>query len=188
MMVLRKLNLNLASNPLRNRRFFYLLFSLLIAAVLLVSFFAEKNFLKYRNEAKKIKVSISTTDQMTKNAQRDEKNHSTMIESAALKYEPKVDLINSIILRKSFSWIQFFSDLESSLPDSSYIVSMEPVLAEHSRLQLRLKIATSSVNDLLELIDNLKELKFDQIRMRSENLRENGMLVSEISLSYERNI
>ncbi|MGB2845815.1 MAG: hypothetical protein WBC02_13260 [Candidatus Aminicenantaceae bacterium] len=111
-----------------------------------------------------------------------------MIESAALKYEPKVDLINSIILRKSFSWIQFFSDLESSLPDSSYIVSMEPVLAEHSRLQLRLKIATSSVNDLLELIDNLKELKFDQIRMKSENLSENGMLVSEISLSYERNI
>jgi len=187
-MVLRKLNLNLASNPLRNRRFFYLLLSVLIAAVLLVSFFAGKTFLEYRNEANKLNTSILKTDQMTENVQRDEKNYSTRIETAALKYEPKVDLINSIILRKSFSWIQFFSDLESSLPDSGYIVSMEPVLAEHSRLQLRLKIATSSVNDLLELIDNLKELKFDQIRMKSENLSENGMLVSEISLSYERNI
>ena len=188
MIASRRLSLNLASDPLRNRRFFYLLLSSLVAVLLLVSFFSGKTFIEYRSKTKEIKASIKKTDQMIKNAQRDEKNFSARVEEEVKSHKAKVDLINTIILGKSFSWIQFFSDLENSLPDSSYIVSLQPALTEDSKLQLRLKVASSGVNDLLKLIDNLKALKFNQIRIKSEAVNESGLLISEISLSYERNI
>jgi hypothetical protein len=97
-------------------------------------------------------------------------------------------LINSIILEKSFSWTQFLSDLEKSLPESSYIVSMAPTLAKDSKLQLSFKVAYSNVDDLLKLYNNLRALKFNQIKIISEAENENGLLISEISLNYEKDI
>jgi hypothetical protein len=96
--------------------------------------------------------------------------------------------VNSIILKKSFSWIDFFSDLEKSLPGSSYIISLAPTLTDESKLLLKLRVACSSVDDLLKLIDNFGALKFDEIRIDGETRNNRGLLISEISLSYERTI
>jgi len=183
-----RLSLNLASHPLRNRRFFYLILSSLVVALLLISFFAAKIFVEYKAKAQKTRASVKRTDKLIKNVQRDEEDFSAKIEDAIIKYKGKVDLINSIILGKSFSWIEFLSDLENSLPDSSYIVSMAPTLAKDSRVQLSFKVAYSSVDDLLELYNNLKALKFNQIRIISEAENERGLLLSEISLNYEKDI
>ena len=97
-------------------------------------------------------------------------------------------MVNSIILKKSFSWIEFFADLEKSLPDSSYIVSLAPTLTEDSKIKLRLRVACISVDDLLKLIDNFGAMKFDEIQIDGETLSERGLLISEISLRYERSI
>jgi len=183
-----RLSLNLASHPLRNRRFFYLILSLLAVALLLISFFAGKIFVEYKAKAQETRASIKSTDKLIKDAQRDEEEFSARIEDAIIKYKGKVDLINSIILGKSFSWIEFLSDLENSLPDSSYIVSMAPTLAKDSKVHLSFKVAYSSVDDLLELYNNLKALKFNQIRIISEAENERGLLLSEISLNYEKDI
>lgn len=96
----------------------------------------------------------------------------------------RIDLINSIILMKSFSWLDFLDDLERALPDSSYIVSLAPALTEDLRLRLRLKVVSANVADLVKLIENFKALKFD-IFLESEANDERGFLVSYISLSYE---
>ncbi len=183
-----RLNLNLASHPLRNRRLFYLILSSLMVALLLVSFFAGKIFVEYKAKAQETRASVKKTDKLIKDAQRDEEDFSAKIEDAIIKYKGKVDLINSIILGKSFSWIEFLSDLENSLPDSSYIVSMAPTLAKDSKVQLSFKVVYSSVDDLLELYNNLKALKFNQIRIISEAENERGLLLSEISLNYEKDI
>jgi len=183
-----RLSLNLASHPLRNRRFFYLILSSLVVALLLLSFFAGKIFVEYKAKAQETRASVKRTDKLIKNVQRDEEDFSAKIEDAIIKYKGKVDLINSIILGKSFSWIEFLSDLENSLPDSSYIVSMAPTLAKDSRVQLSFKVAYSSVDDLLELYNNLKALKFNQIRIINEAENERGLLLSEISLNYEKDI
>ncbi len=183
-----RLGLNLASHPLRNRRFFYLILSSLAVVLLLISFLAGKIFVEYKAKAQEIRASISRIDKLIKDAQREEADFSARIEDATIKYKGKVDLINSIILGKSFSWIEFLSDLENSLPDSSYIVSMAPTLAKDSKLQLSFKVAYSNVDDLLELYNNLRALKFNQIRIISEAENERGLLLSEISLSYEKDI
>jgi hypothetical protein len=183
-----RLSLNLASHPLRNRRFFYLILSSLAIALLLISFFAGKIFVEYKAKAQETRASVKRTDKLIKDVRRDEEDFSAKIEDAIIKYKGKVDLINSIILGKSFSWIEFLSDLENSLPDSSYIVSMAPTLAKDSKVQLSFKVAYSSVDDLLELYNNLKALKFSQIRIISEAENERGLLLSEISLNYEKDI
>jgi hypothetical protein len=159
-----------------------------VVALLLISFFAGKIFVEYKAKAQETRASVKRTDKLIKDAQREEEDFSAKIEDAIIKYKGKVDLINSIILGKSFSWIEFLSDLENSLPDSSYIVSMAPTLAKDSKVQLSFKVVYSSVNDLLELYNNLKALKFNQIRIISEAENERGLLLSEISLNYEKDI
>lgn len=188
MITSKPLSLNLASYPLRNRRLFYLLFSVLGIALLLVLFLAGRTFFEYRYKAQKMRASIWKTEQLIIDVQREEKEFQDRIEDAIRAYKKKVDLINSIILSKSFSWIEFLSDLENSLPDSSYIVSLAPTLTKDLKLQLRFKVASQNINDLLKLINNLRALKFDQIRITSEAESERGTLLSEISLIYERNI
>ena len=188
MMPSKRLSLNLASHPLRNRRFFYLLLSSLGIILLLVSFLAGKIFIEYRAKAQEIRVSIEKTDQLIRDVQRDEEEFSGRVEDAIKKYKGKVDLINSIILGKSFSWIEFLSDLENSLPDSTYIVSLAPTLTKDSKLRLSLKVAYSRVDDLLELYGNLRALKFNQIKIKSEAESEDGLLLSEIFLNYEKDI
>lgn len=183
-----RLSLNLASHPLRNRRFFYLLLFSLVIVLLLFSFLAGKIFIEYKYKAQEIMATAEETDQLIKDARGEEETFSGRIEDAIIKYKGKVDLINSIILGKSFSWIEFLSDLENSLPDSSYIVSMAPTLTEDSKMQLSLKVAYSSVDDLLKLYNNLSALKFNQIKIKSEAENEGGLLVSEISLYYEKDI
>ncbi|NIM59771.1 MAG: hypothetical protein GTO16_12655 [Candidatus Aminicenantes bacterium] len=183
-----RLGLNLASHPLRNKRFFYLILFSLAVILLLISFLAGKIFFEYNDKAQETKASIKGMDKLVKDAQRDEKDFSGRIEDVTIKYKGKVDLINSIILGKSFSWIEFLSDLENSLPDSSYIVSMAPTLAKDSKLQLSFKVAYSNVDDLLELYNNLRALKFNQIKIISEAENEKGLLISEISLNYEKDI
>jgi len=188
MITLKSLSLNLASHPLRNRRFFYLLFSFLGIVFLLVAFSTGQVFLKYKSRAQEIKASILKTDQMIMNAQRDKGKYSDGVEDAVKSYKEKVDLINDIILKKSFSWVEFLTDLESALPDSSYIISLAPMLTKDSKMQLKFKVASLGLNDLIKLINNLNALGFSQINLISEEENNRGLLLSEISLTYKKDV
>lgn len=165
-----------------------MLVSFLGALFLFVSFFAGKTFIEYHSKAQKIRASIRKTERMIRDTQRDEKQLAKRVDEVAKSNKNRVDVVNSIILRKSFSWIEFFSDLEKSLPDSSYIVSLAPSLTEKSKMLLNLRVASSNVDDLLKLIDNLTALKFGEIKILAETQNDRGLLISEISLSYERDI
>jgi hypothetical protein len=182
----RSINLNLASHPWRNKRLFYLVLSIVVVSLLVVSFFAGKIFIRYKSDAQRAKSSIRQTDKLIRDTQRNEKSLSSRINEAVKSNKSQVDMVNSIILKKSFSWIEFFADLEKSLPDSSYIVSLAPTLTEDSEIILRLRVACISVDDLLKLIDNFGAMKFDEIQIEGETLSERGLLISEISLRYER--
>ena len=154
--------------------------------LLVTSFFAGKIFIQYRSEAQHAKASIRQTERLISDTQREEKGLTSRINEAVKNNKGHIDLVNSIILKKSFSWIEFFADLEKSLPDSSYIVSLTPTLSDDSDLRLRLRVACLSVNDLLKLIDNLIALEFSKIQIEGETQNDRGLLISEISVSYER--
>ncbi len=182
----RRLDLNLASHPMRNRRFFFFLFSFLAAAFLALSFLAGEMFIEFNAKSRKAKAEMKETERLMKIARQEEKRYSAQVEEAVKKDNGRVDFMNSIILRKSFSWTDFLSDLENSLPDSSYIVSLAQTLSEGSRMQVRFKVATHDVKELLEFLNKLSALKYAQALVNGEAEDERGLLISEVSLIYER--
>lgn len=182
----KRLNLNLASHPLRNRRLYILLLILLGGLFLLVSVNSGNIYWRYKARINELKVSRAEVDRIKRELQREEKRYSVQIDNANKNYKKKVDLINSFILRKSFSWVEFLTALENSLPDSSYIVSLTPSYQEAAKIEIRFKIATPNLNELFNFISHLESLEFKEIRAMREQKSSDGYLLTEISLIYER--
>ena len=188
MIIQERMSLNLASHPLRNRRLFYLFFSIIGVVLLVMVFLSGRIFLDYRAKAQDVRASIANTNQLIMNAENDQRKNAAGVRQTVKNNKDKVDLVNNIISKKSFSWIEFLSDLESALPDSSYIISLAPTLTKDSRMLLKFKVVSPNVNELLKLINNLNALDFSQITPTSEDVNNRGLLITEISLSYERDV
>jgi Tfp pilus assembly protein PilN len=185
---MKRISLNLATSPLRNRRLFLFLGGLLGLAILVSAFLAGLLFLRFTLKKRAVQSSLKKTRETILQNQREAKRLSTKSKEAAQRDKGTVDQVNSIILKKSFSWTEFLSKLEECLPDSSYILSLAPTLAENSTVQFRFRVVSQSLDDLLKLINNLQAQKFSTPRVENEERNERGQLVSEISVSYERNI
>ena len=184
----KKVHLNLATHPLKNRRFFFLLFGVLTTLVLVISFAGGWTFWKYSNKNKNSRNDREQIEKLIKDAKREELRLSAQIEEASQKYQGKVDLLNTLILKKSFSWVEFLSALEESLPASCYIESMAPTLMENNQMEVRLKIAAPNLDELFNLNRKLYRKNFTGIRIISEAINEVGLLIAEITLNYERTL
>ena len=183
---MRRLNPNLATRPLRNRRLFRLLGGLLGLAFLVSALLAVFLFLRFTLKKSTVRADLKKADETVKTAQSEQKRIGIRVNEAAKKDQGAIDTINSIILRKSFSWTDFLSKLEECLPDSSYILSLAPTLVDDTRIQFRFRVVSQSLDDLLVLINRLQELKFSQPRVETEERNDRGQLTSDISVSYER--
>ncbi len=182
----KRLNLNLASHPLRNRRFFFLLIGILSLLLVVVLGLGGYTYWKYSTKNRDFERNWAQIENKIRNAQREEKRLTVQIEEAAKKYQGQVTSLNTLILKKSFSWADFLSSLEEALPESCYIVSLEPALVKDNQTEVRLEVVAPNLDELLNLNRNLYEKNFSSIRIISESTNETGFLVSEISLIYER--
>jgi cell division protein FtsB len=185
---IKRANVNLASHPLRNRKFFFLIAGALAVLFCVVSFMAVYTFWKYGNKNRDFSSTRIQVERMLERVQREEGRLNAQIENASQKYKERIDLLNTLILKKSFSWLDFLSALEDSLPESCYVVSMSPSLKENSKMEVRLKVASPNLDELLKLKKNQYEKRFTNIRIISESRNEAGLLISEISLVYERTV
>ncbi|MFQ6037857.1 MAG: hypothetical protein ACE5LV_04495 [Candidatus Aminicenantales bacterium] len=180
------LHLNLATHPARNRRFFWVLVA---GLALLTAGLWGWGAYTYGTFAAKNKAFAGQKAQIEakmRRAQREERRLAARIEDAIERFQERVDLINTLIYRKSFSWVEFLSALEEALPRRCVIVSMAPNLKEDSRIEVRLRVRAPRLEDLLELNRNLYEKAFTNIRSISESRTETGQILAEISLVYER--
>ena len=183
---MQRLNLNLATRPLRNRRLFRLLGGLLGLAFLATTILAIALFFQFALKKNGVRAGLQKADETIKVAQSEQKRLGIRIKEAAKKDKDLIDTINSIILKKSFSWTDFLSKLEECLPDPSYILSMAPTLVDDTRIQFRFRVVSQNLDDLLALINKLQDLKFSQPRVETEERNDRGLLTSEISVTYER--
>jgi hypothetical protein len=183
---MRRLSLNLATRPLRNRRFFTLLIGGLGLAFLVTALLAVILFFHFTLKENSVRAGIRKADAAIQNAQSEQKRLDNQAREAANKDRALVDGINRIILRKSFSWTDFLSKLEDALPDPSYILSLAPTLVDDTRIQFHFRVVSQNLDGLLALINKLQELKFTQPRVETEERNERGQLASEISVTYER--
>jgi hypothetical protein len=181
-----KLNLELASYPLRNRRLFYACVLLLVVIAGGVSYLSANLYFEYKKRVDETYARIEEVERNRGRVQLEEKRASDLIEAESALSQSKIDFINSLIYRKSFSWIGFLSDLEGALPPRCYIVSLAPSPRGDRGVEVRIRVASPTLDDLLRLYTQLVESGFKEVQIRSEEQTDNGLLMSEVSFIYER--
>jgi Tfp pilus assembly protein PilN len=182
------LSLELGSHPLRNRRLFFLSLFLLVVLFVSVSVVSANLYMKFKNKYDEIQLKIKDVEQKRGRAQLEEIKLADQIESRAATDLSKIDFINSLIHLKSFSWINFLSDLESALPARCYIVSLAPSARGESGMEVKIRVASPTLEDLLKLYTQLVKLGFENVLIRSEEQTNNGQILSEVSFIYEKHI
>jgi hypothetical protein len=185
---MRTIGLNLASRPLRNRRLYFALVGPVSALLVVSTVLALIFFFRFHLKSRALKSRLTEIESRLTVCQRDERRFSARTREAVKKDQDKVDLVNRVILRKTFSWMEFLSRLEESLPATSYLTSLDPQQVGEMRAEFRFRVVSRSLEDLLGLITNLQARNFSQIRVESEERTSQDQLMSEISVSYERSL
>jgi len=181
----RRLHLNLATAPARNLRLFHTLVFLLGGLLILTASVGGRQFFRYRQKARDARSTLVRIRRDDRIFQREEKRYAGLNRQNVRDYQAKTDLINSLIFRKRFSWIDMLSALEEALPDSCYILSLAPQIKKDATMEVRLKAAVPSLDDFLLLYQRLQRQQFKQIRIISEAAEDTGRLIAEIVFVYE---
>jgi Tfp pilus assembly protein PilN len=178
--------LDLATRPLRNMRFYRVSGIVLVSLLAVLAILSGFIFFKYGRMARTNRASLGTTQNEIAVRRAEESKANAAAGAAAKAGRSRVDLVNAIIVRKSFAWTGLLTQLEEILPDSSYITFLAPGFVTETTLGLRIKVVSNSLNDLLTLVTNLNARKFKRIRVRSETADEQGQITAEIEFDYER--
>jgi Tfp pilus assembly protein PilN len=180
------LNLNLATRPRRNRRLYAGLCRGLAALLVVLAALAAFVVLKFGGESARLRTSIAEARKIEEEAKREDKRLTADIRAEERLSRVRVDLVNSIILKKTFSWTRLFSELEAALPGPSYITLLTPNFTEQGSVALRLRVMSRNLDDVRALIDNLNVRGFKNIQVFRDTRADDGRVITEISLTYER--
>jgi len=180
------LNLNLATRPLRNRRLYAAAARGLAGLFVVLAGLAAFAILKYGGEASRLKAAMAETSRIQAAAAREEKRLTGDIEREEKLSRARVDLVNSIILRKTFSWTGLLTDLEAALPGPSYITALSPSFTPEGAVALEMSVTSRSLADLEAFITALNARGFKNIKVGGEQRSEDGRVLTPISATYER--
>jgi hypothetical protein len=181
----RKININLAARPLRNRRFFFSLIGAATAIFLAVAALSVTFLIASRTREKALSASLDGVRKEVTEARQERDRWRVQIREWAATYRTTVDALNAVLIDKRFSWVEFLSRLEESLPPSSYIVYMAPLVAREGTVEARVKVSCPSLPELLSLIQKLNGQGFKNIAVRQE-AQLNGQWIWEILFTHER--
>jgi hypothetical protein len=181
----RKLDINLAGRPRRNRRFFFAAAATLSILLLLFVSLGLGSLIRYKTEQSRALAEYDRLDDVIKKEERARTIRETALKELTRRNKDRVERVNDVIMKKAFSWVEFFTMLEGALPASSYISSMSPVAAVEGRFEVRFKVVSRSMGDLLQLTQNLLNVTGQPPLILNET-RMNGQLISEITLTYEK--
>jgi Tfp pilus assembly protein PilN len=182
----RRLDLNLAGNPLRNKRLFRSLFFFIGTVSVLWLIIGMIVFWKNRNDSRDIEAALAGIENKIDHVRREERRYITQADKLSQENLSEVNVVNHLISQKAFSWTEMFTALEKSLPDDCYIVSISPVERGDSEAQVKLEVASSGLDPLFQFIDNLYSMDFSGVKLIRERKSETGSFISEVSLDYDK--
>lgn len=180
----KRVRINLASVPLRNRNLFLTLAGLLIVLTVAVAVLGVLIYARYHARDAQARSSLESLELAAESARTETGSFLAKSKEAESKLKSEVGFANEIIFLKSLSWTKFLGELETSLPGGSYIVALAPNPTGRSRVEVRLRAVFSGLNDELQFIKNLRDHSFADIRIIGEE-QKSGRITSEVSLIYE---
>jgi Tfp pilus assembly protein PilN len=181
-----ELDLNLATRPLRNRRLYTTLVRVLAGLIIVLAGLALFAVVKYGGQAGRLKSGIAETRKVQTEAAREERRLTADIDREEKLSRTRVDLVNSIILRKTFSWTGLLSEIEMALPGPSYITALSPSFTPAGAIALEIRVTSRSLEDLIAFITALNARGFKNIRVGGETRSAEGRLLAEVAATYER--
>jgi predicted translin family RNA/ssDNA-binding protein len=69
----------------------------------------------------------------------------------------EVELLNQLLLRRSFSWTGLFSNLERIIPENVRLLGLHPFIDEQGRIGLNMNIRGKSLADATEFLGTLEK-------------------------------
>jgi Tfp pilus assembly protein PilN len=182
------LDLNLATSPVRNRRLFRLARALLVLLIVVSAGLAGYASVRYTLETRRLGTSLEEIRKVDAEGLREGSRLTADVQRAAKAGLARVEIVNGIIFRKSFSWTGLLSLLESALPDASYLTSLTPTMTDDKTVALKMRVVSNSLDDLLAFMNNLQARKFTHVFVENETKSGTGRLVSDLTMTYERDI
>jgi hypothetical protein len=180
------LDLNLATRPLRNRRLYKALAGGLVLLIAVLAGLSAFVFLKYGGEAGRLKAASAAAKAVQDEARNEQKRLAADIRKAENAGRERVELVNGIILKKTFLWTALFSELEQALPGPSYITGLTPTFLADGSVAMHIRVTSRSLDEFMAFIDNLAARGFKNIQVGDETRSDEGRLIMEIDLKYER--
>lgn len=166
--------INLASQPYENARRFWMLWGLGVVAAALVSgalVYAAAHTWTVSHRTQRL---ISQEQDRLAKLNQQEKEDLTFLENPENRdVRIKSQFLNSLIVRKAFSWTQIFSDLEKLMPSNLHVISISPAVNDSGEIEVRLMVGGESAQRAIELVQNMEKSKtFRQSRVISESMAE----------------
>lgn len=186
-MIAKNVPVNLASRPLRNRRLFTAALVAFAAVFALAALAAGLSIVKSRKLEAGARSDLDRIARLSESALKEKDALSAEAAGLSKKLKDTVEAVNGIIQRKSFSLVDVLTRLEEALPAGSYVAGISPLEAADGRLDLRFRVVSPSLPELLSLVQKLAGLGFKNISVKNEATVE-GRLVSEITFSHEKTL
>lgn len=179
-----RLPVNLATRPLRNRRLFRSAVGIPVVLFLLLGGGAGALLLRSTARRQADNKTAAELELRIQASGKERAEKSGLSEAMRKMNADLVSEVNGVIVRKNFSWVDFFSRLEQALPPNCSIVAVSPLQITGATLQVTMKVITPGLPGLLTLIENLTARKFKDVILRDE-LSGGGRLISEIGFAYD---
>jgi type IV pilus assembly protein PilN len=180
-----RVNLNLATQPYEDVRDFALKWGTavaiaLVAAVVLVTM-AVSGWRQSRQVSRDIEQKRAQIAQLKADERKAEQMLSQPQNSGT---RARSALLNALIIRKSFSWTQAFSDFEKILPPRVQVLAIQPQLDPDNQLTINLTVGSDSRDRAIELLKNLEDSEhFQDALLLSETTDPEGKTGTRFTLS-----
>ena len=152
-----RFDINLATQPYEDTRRFYLLWtSLLVAMLILTAGLISLCVVNWRNTqdmAKKIHEMRRRIDDLD---QKRAQAEAILNRPENRDVREQSRFLNQLIARKAFSWTQVFADLEKIMPPRLQVTAIKPDIKD-DQLQLELQVQGDTAEPALELVRRMEE-------------------------------
>ena len=169
-----KIDINLSSRPFVNYRKFYLIAGFLLGLLLIVSYW---NFSEYQSShgRRKVFVESLSNDQMRLEAmgKEEEKLLRSLQTTETADFLDRVEYINQIINRRTFSWTGLLNDLEKLTPPNLQLASIKPQIRGKD-LVIEIVVKGRNTQEMIQFVLNLENSgKFIDVSPMYEDLSKN---------------
>lgn len=152
-----RLDINLASQPYQDARAFYLRWvTALVVVFLIAAALVSLAIYEWRGTRENTSRLVLVRNQIEKLDTERQENEAILNRPENRGTRDRSQFVNGLIVRKSFSWTQVFSDLEKIMPARVHVVSITPELKPDRQIAIRMQVAGDSGEKAIELASKME--------------------------------